>query len=110
MEIMLANTVDHDQTPHNIASDLDLPCLPRTLLRVSRGENGLTQAKGATELAMKMLITMLSLRSSSILVCAVCSDQTASLLTFLTVNMHEKEKKKTFHISVIIMKKMTDKS
>ena len=105
MEIMLANTVDHD---HNIASDLDLPCLPRTLLRVSRGENGLTQANGATELAMKMLITMLSLRSSSILVCAVCSDQTATLLTFVTVST--KKKKKKFHISVIIMKKMTDKS
>ena len=35
---MLANTVDPDQTPHNVASDLGLHCLPMTLLRVSRKE------------------------------------------------------------------------
>ena len=32
----LANTVDLDQTPHYVASDLGLHCLPITLLRVSR--------------------------------------------------------------------------
>ena len=31
-----ANNVDPDQTPHHVASDLDLHCLPVTLLRVSR--------------------------------------------------------------------------
>ena len=35
-----ANTVDPDQTPHNVASDLGLHCLPITLLRVP-GKNGL---------------------------------------------------------------------
>ena len=33
---MLANTVDPDQTPHHVASDLGLHCLPMTFLRVSR--------------------------------------------------------------------------
>ena len=33
---MLANNVDPDQTPHYVASDLGLHCLPMTLLRVSR--------------------------------------------------------------------------
>ena len=28
---MLANNVEHDQTPHNVASDLGLHCLPLTL-------------------------------------------------------------------------------
>ena len=32
----LANSVDSDQTPHDVASDLGLYCLPITLLRVSR--------------------------------------------------------------------------
>ena len=32
---MLANNVDHDQTPHDVASDLGLHCLPMILLRVS---------------------------------------------------------------------------
>ena len=32
----LANTVDPDQTPHYVASDLGLHCLPITLLLVSR--------------------------------------------------------------------------
>ena len=31
---MLANGVDPDQTPHNVASDLGLYCLPMTLLRM----------------------------------------------------------------------------
>ena len=35
-KFLLANTVDPDQTPHNVASDLGLHCLPMTLLRVSR--------------------------------------------------------------------------
>ena len=35
-EILLANSEDPDQTPHHVASDLDLQCLPITLLRVSR--------------------------------------------------------------------------
>ena len=35
---MLANTVDPDQTPHDVASDLGLHCLSMTLLRVSRLE------------------------------------------------------------------------
>ena len=33
---MLANNVDPDQTPHNVASNLGLHCLPMTLLQVSR--------------------------------------------------------------------------
>ena len=33
---MLANNVDPDQTPHYVASNLGLPCLLMTLLRVSR--------------------------------------------------------------------------
>ena len=32
----LANTVDPDQTPHYVASDLGLHCLPLNLLRVSK--------------------------------------------------------------------------
>ena len=32
---MLAITVDPDQTPHYVASDLGLHCLPMTILRVS---------------------------------------------------------------------------
>ena len=36
MENSLANTVDPDQTPHYVASNLGLHCLPMTLLRVSR--------------------------------------------------------------------------
>ena len=35
-KILLANNVDPDQMPHNVASDLGLYCLPMTLLRVSR--------------------------------------------------------------------------
>ena len=31
-----ANSVDPDQMPHSAASDLDLHCMPITLLRVSR--------------------------------------------------------------------------
>ena len=31
---MLANDVDPDQTPHYVASDLGLHCLPMTLYRV----------------------------------------------------------------------------
>ena len=30
MEILLANNVDPDQMPHNVASDLGLHCLPMT--------------------------------------------------------------------------------
>ena len=33
---MLAVTVYSDQTPHYVASDLGLQCLPMTLLRVAR--------------------------------------------------------------------------
>ena len=33
---MLANSVDPDQMPHYVASDLRLHCLPMTLLQVSR--------------------------------------------------------------------------
>ena len=36
IKILLANTVDPDQTPHYVASDLVLHCLPMTFLRVSR--------------------------------------------------------------------------
>ena len=32
----VSNTVDPDQTSHHVESDLDLHCLPMTLLRVSR--------------------------------------------------------------------------
>ena len=34
--ILLANSVDPDQTPYYVASDLGLHCLPVTLLRASR--------------------------------------------------------------------------
>ena len=34
-KILLANTVDLDQMPHYVASDMGLHCLPMTLLRVS---------------------------------------------------------------------------
>ena len=33
---LLANTVNPDQTPHFVASDLVLQCLPMTLLQVPR--------------------------------------------------------------------------
>ena len=33
-KILLANNVEPDQTPHYVASDLGLHCLPMTLLRV----------------------------------------------------------------------------
>ena len=33
---MLANSVDPDQMPHDVVSDLGLHCLPMTPLRVSR--------------------------------------------------------------------------
>ena len=36
MEILLINTVDSDQMPHHVASDLGLRCLPMTILRVSQ--------------------------------------------------------------------------
>ena len=35
-KILLANNVDPDQMPHYVESDLDLHCLPMTLLQVSR--------------------------------------------------------------------------
>ena len=35
-KFLLANNVDPNQTPHNVASDLGLHCLPETILRVSR--------------------------------------------------------------------------
>ena len=35
-KILLANTVEPDQTPHDVASDLGLHCLPTTVLRVSQ--------------------------------------------------------------------------
>ena len=33
---LFANSEDPDQTPHSVVSDLDLHCLPNTLLGVSR--------------------------------------------------------------------------
>ena len=36
MAKLFANSGDPDQTPHSMASDLGLHCLPITLLRVSR--------------------------------------------------------------------------
>ena len=38
-KILLAKNVDPDQTPHYVASDLGLHCLPMTLLQVSREES-----------------------------------------------------------------------
>ena len=35
-KILLENTVNPDQMPHHVASDLGLHCLPMALLRVSR--------------------------------------------------------------------------
>ena len=35
-KILLANTIDPDQMPYYVASDLGLHCLPITLLLVSR--------------------------------------------------------------------------
>ena len=37
-KILLANTVDPNQTPHYVASDLGLHCLPMTPIRVTRSE------------------------------------------------------------------------
>ena len=34
--ILFADSVDPDQMPHDVASDMVQHCLPRTLLRVSR--------------------------------------------------------------------------
>ena len=39
-KILLANNVDPDQTPHHVASDLSLHCLPATLYG-SPGKNGI---------------------------------------------------------------------
>ena len=36
MAKLFANSGDPDQMPHNVASDLGLPCLPVTLSGVSR--------------------------------------------------------------------------
>ena len=41
-KILLANTVDPYQTPHTMASDLGLHCLPIYLFRVSRKGQGKT--------------------------------------------------------------------
>ena len=44
-KVPLANTVDPDQTPHNVASDLGLHCLPMTLFtgfQLNGFNNGLT--------------------------------------------------------------------
>ena len=35
-EILLANNVDPDQTPHYVAFDLGVHCMPMKLLQVSR--------------------------------------------------------------------------
>ena len=35
-KILLANIVAPNQTPHSVASELELHCLPMTLLQVSR--------------------------------------------------------------------------
>ena len=35
-KILLANSVDPDQMPHDVVSDLGLHCLPMTLLWVSQ--------------------------------------------------------------------------
>ena len=40
MKILFANNVDPNQTPHYVASDLGLHCLPMTLLRVFKLERG----------------------------------------------------------------------
>ena len=37
-KIQFASSVDHDQTPHDVASDMGLHCQPMALLRVSRKE------------------------------------------------------------------------
>ena len=37
-KILLVSNVDPDQTPHHVASDLGLHCLPMTLLQFSRKE------------------------------------------------------------------------
>ena len=41
MTELLANSGDPDKTPHSVASDLGLHCLPITILEVSRLKNGL---------------------------------------------------------------------
>ena len=43
MEILLADSVDPDQMPHYVASDLDLHCLPMTL-RANIAEQGQSDA------------------------------------------------------------------
>ena len=45
---MLANTVDPDQTPHYVASDLGLHCLPTALLQFP-GRNGLKVVKSPSK-------------------------------------------------------------
>ena len=40
-KILLADTVDPDQTPHYVASDLGLHCLPMTFFIGFPGQNGL---------------------------------------------------------------------
>ena len=36
ISVNYANSVDHDQTPRSVASDLSLHCLPMSLLRDAR--------------------------------------------------------------------------
>ena len=43
-KILLANNVDPDKTPHNVASDLGLHCLPMTFYGFP-GKNGLSHVR-----------------------------------------------------------------
>ena len=65
-KIILANTVDCDQTPHDVASDLGLQCLPMSLLRVSRQEwvNSTVWQPGSSKYTFNLL-SMLARRNSS---------------------------------------------
>ena len=44
MQTLIKRHLDPDQTPHYVASDLDMHCLPMTLLQVP-GKNGLKTRK-----------------------------------------------------------------
>ena len=57
-EILLANNVDPDQVPHDVASDLSLHCLPMTFYEFP-GNNGLNTEK--LEKRIKIKINFISI-------------------------------------------------
>ena len=55
----VSDSVDSDQTPHYVASDLGLHCLPMTLLQVSRYEKIQVSIITITNIPFKPLIQIL---------------------------------------------------